>query len=103
MKSNKNLPRTISEQLDRDKKTGLSERGIQLVFSQNHSSRTSYHNSTDWLKCRINLVTRVPVDFKQKTNLAIKDWLDPQSFLRFSDLTWYDKWCIFCVFSCFMF
>ena len=38
----------------------------QLVFCQLHSSRTSYHASTDWLQYRINLVTTVLVDFQKK-------------------------------------
>ena len=71
-------------------------RGLQSVFCQNHSSRTSYHTRTDWLQLRINLVTIVPADLQKKTNLTLNNWLDPQIVLGFSARTWYVKWFLFC-------
>ena len=50
-------------------------RGQKSVFCQRHIPRTSYQASTDWLQYRINLVTRVPVNLQQKTNLDIDDCL----------------------------
>ena len=44
-----------------------------------------------------NLVTIVPVDFQQKTNLALNDCLDPPIILVFSACTWYAKCCLFCI------
>ena len=76
-------------------------RGQQLVFCQRHISRTSYRNKTDWLQYRINLVTRVPVDSQQKTDISINDQLDPKIILMFSALTRYAKWCLLCVVSYF--
>ena len=72
-------------------------RGQQLVFCQCHSSRTSYHARTDLWHYRINLFTRAPVYFQQKTNLALNYQIDPQIVLRFSAHTRYSKWCLFCV------
>ena len=61
-------------------------RGQQLVLCENHRSSTIYYARADWLQYQINLVTRVPVDFQQKTNIALNNWLDPQIFLVFSAL-----------------
>ena len=74
------------------------KRGIWSVFCQHHSSRTSYQARNDWLQYRINLVTRIPVNFQYKTNLALNDYLDPQIILRFSACNRYAKRClIICV------
>ena len=64
-------------------------RGQRLVFVQFYISRTNYHARTDWLQHHIKLVTRVPANFQQKTNLALSDRLDPQNFLVFSAQTRY--------------
>ena len=72
-------------------------RGQRSVFCQRHISRTSYHAMADWWQYRINLVTRVPVNFQQKTNIALNYWLDPQIALGFSALGQYAKLCRFCV------
>ena len=70
-------------------------RGHQFVFCKRHHSRTSYQNRIDLLQYRINLVTRVLVDFQQKTNLVLVDQLDPQIFPGFSACTRYPKWRLF--------
>ena len=75
---------------------------VQLsVFCQCHSSSTSYHDKTDLFQYQINLVTRVPVDLHQKTNLNLNNRLDPQILLGFSACTRYAKWCLLYVVSCF--
>ena len=63
-------------------------RGQRSVFCQRHSSRASYQTKTGWLQYRINLVTRVPVDFQQN-NISLNDWLDPQTIIGFSARTCY--------------
>ena len=69
-------------------------RAQQSVFCQCHVSRSGYHTRTDWLQYRINLVTQVPVDFQQKTDLTLNDRLDPHIILGVSARTWVTKWCL---------
>ena len=71
----------------------------QSVFCQLHSSRTSHNASTDWLQYAANLVTKVLVNFQQKTNLSLKNQLDPQIVLSFSDHIQYVKFYLFYVYS----
>ena len=59
----------------------FSKRVHKLVFFQRYRSRTSYHNRTDWVMYRINLVTWVPVELQQKTNLSLNNRIDPRIFL----------------------
>ena len=71
--------------------------GKQLIFCQCHISRTSYNSKNDRLQYQINLVTKVPVNFQQKNNLALNDWLEPQTVLMLIYLTRYAKCCLLCV------
>ena len=79
----------------------FSVTGKQLIFCQCHISRTSYNSKNDRLQYRINLVTKVPVNFQQKKNLALNDCHDPQIVLVFNSCTRYSRWCLFCVVSFF--
>ena len=72
-------------------------KGQQSVFYQRHLSRTSYHARNDWLQYQINLVTIVPVNIQQETNLTLNDQIDPQIVLGFSARTQYAKFCLLCV------
>ena len=102
MTSTQRFPCIISKKINRDnKKYPFSKRGLQSVFFQRHSSRTSYHARTDWLQYQVNIVTIVTVNFQQKINIVINDWLDYQIVLCFSACTQYSKWCISCVVSYF--
>ena len=93
MTSTQPLPHTVSEKLKKKKKNRrLSTTGLQPVFCQHHILRNSYHTRTDWLQYRINLVIIVTVDFQQKIDLSLNDWLDSQIVFGFSDRTWYAKW-----------
>ena len=74
----------------------------QLVFCQRNGSSNSYPGRADWLQYRINLVTRVPANFQQKTNIALNDRLDPKIVLVFSACNHYTKWCLLCVVSFFL-
>ena len=89
---------TVRNQLNKEEKIRFSKKGIQSVFCQRHSSRTGYHDRDDWLQYRINLVTRVPVNFQQKTSFALNNRLDSQKHFGFSACTRYVKWCLFYVF-----
>ena len=65
---------TVSKKINRNNKNiRFLKRGILAVFCQHHISSTSYHASTGWLQYHINLITWVPVEFQQKTNLALND------------------------------
>ena len=100
MNSNKRLPRTNSEKLDKDfKNRCILKNRPRSVFYQRHSSRTSYHSRNDWLQYRINSVTWVPSELQQKINIAINYRLDAQIILVFSARTWYVKWFLYCVVS----
>ena len=72
-------------------------RGQRSVFYQRHISSTIFHARANWLQYQINLVTRVLVDFQQKINLTLNNWLDPQIVFVFSDCTRYATWCLFYV------
>ena len=76
-------------------------RSQKSVFYQIQSSTTSYHARNNWLQYRINLVTTIPTNFQQKTNLALGDQLAPQIVIRLSACARYYKWCLFYVVSYF--
>ena len=94
------IPVSLASNLTRiTKKRHSSMRGQRSVVCQRHISRTSYHARTGWLQYRINLITKLSVDFQQKTNIALKYWLEPKIILGFSAFTRYAVWCLFCVVS----
>ena len=102
MTSTQHSPHIICKQpkTNNEKQTIFNDRPPSF-FCQYHISSNICHARTDWLQYWINLVTRVPVNFKQKTNIYLNNWLAPQLFFVFSACTWYANWSLFCVVSWF--
>ena len=90
----------VSNSIGITKISRFLKRSLLSVYCECHSSRTSYHDCTDWLQYRINLVAIVPVDFQQKNYITINDWIDPQKFLEFSACTQYSRYSLFCIYFC---
>ena len=94
MTHTQHFTRTIRKQLNRHIKNRHSLMRVQQsVFYQRHNWRT------DWLQYLVNFVTRLPIDFQQKTNINLNDCLDHKIILGISNRTQYSKWCLFCDFS----
>ena len=91
-------PKPLTRNLTRITKNRLffEERSF-IGFISTPLSSTSYRVSTDWVLYQINLVTWLPVELQQKTNLTLNDRLDPQIALPFGSRTRYDKWYLYCL------
>ena len=93
MTSTQRLTHNIRDKLnENNRKQALFKDRSLIGFLSTPCSRTSYNARIYWLLYRINLVTLVPFEFQQKTNLALNNRLDPKISLTFSAPTQYDKW-----------